>query len=123
MTGDPRRSVPRTDAVLAEPPVAAAVARLGRDLVRSAVQAAQQRVRDGDLRPDDVVAAVLAALPGTASSLQPVLNATGVLVHTNLGRAPLSPAAVAAVVAARRTTHRGPGPSPRRPRPPGGGAL
>src|SRR3954454_14780450 len=104
MTGDPRRSVPRTDAVLAEPPVAAAAARLGRDLVRSTVQAAQQRVRDGDLRPQDVVAAVLAALPGTASSLQPVLNATGVLVHTNLGRAPLSPAAVAAVVAASGTT-------------------
>src|SRR3954452_24678307 len=104
MTGDPRRSVPRTDAVLAEPPVAAAVARLGRDLVKSAVQAAQQRVRDGDLRPDDVVAAVLAALPGTASSLHPVLNATGVLVHTNLGRAPLSPAAVAAVIAASGTT-------------------
>src|SRR3954468_24024240 len=104
MTGEPRRSVPRTDAVLAEPSVAAAVARLGRELVRSTVQAVQQRVRDGDLRPDDVVAAVLAALPGTASSLQPVLNATGVLVHTNLGRAPLSPAAVAAVVAASGTT-------------------
>src|SRR3954453_12886016 len=104
MTGDPRRSVPRTDAVLAEPPVAAAVARLGRELVRSTVQAAQQWGRGGELRPDDVIAAVLAALPGTASSLQPVLNATGVLVHTNLGRAPLSPAAVAAVVAASGTT-------------------
>src|SRR3954468_1376968 len=104
MTGEPRRSVPRTDAVLAEPSVAAAVARLGRELVRSTVQAVQQRVRDGDLRPDDVVAVVLAALPGTASSLQPVLNATGVLVHTNLGRAPLSPAAVAAVAAAAGTT-------------------
>src|SRR3954471_22871549 len=104
MTGDPRRAVPRTDAVLAEPPVAAAIDRLGRDLVRSAVQVAQQRVRDGDLRPDDVVAAVLAALPGAASSLHPVLNATGVLVHTNLGRAPLSSAAVAAVVAASGTT-------------------
>src|SRR3954452_25510203 len=104
MTGDPRRSVPRTDAVLAEPPVAAAVARLGRDLVKSAVQAAQQRVRDGDLRPDDVVAAVLAALPATAGSLGPVLNATGVLVHTNLGRAPLSPAAVEAMAAAAGTT-------------------
>src|SRR4051795_12773128 len=100
MTGDPRRAVPRTDAVLAEPPVAAAIDRLGRDLVRSAVQVAQQRVRDGDLRPDDVVGAVLAALPATASSLHPVLNATGVLVHTNLGRAPLSPAAVAGVGAA-----------------------
>jgi L-seryl-tRNA(Ser) seleniumtransferase len=104
MTGDPRRSVPRTDAVLAEPAVAAAAARLGRELVKGAVRAAQLRVRDGDLRPDDVVPAVLATLPGTASSLHPVLNATGVLVHTNLGRAPLSPAAVEAVVAASGTT-------------------
>ncbi|MEU2350029.1 L-seryl-tRNA(Sec) selenium transferase [Modestobacter sp. NPDC049651] len=104
MTPDPRRSVPRTDAVLADPRVAAAAGRLGRDLVKSAVQAAQQRVRAGELAPDDVAAAVLAALPGTASSLQPVLNATGVLVHTNLGRAPWSPAAIAAVTAASGTT-------------------
>src|SRR3712207_112083 len=104
MTADPRRSVPRTDTVLAEPRVAAAAARLGRPLVKGAVQAAQQRVRTGELGPDDVVAAVLAELPGTASSLHPVLNATGVLVHTNLGRAPLSPAAVDAVVAASGTT-------------------
>ncbi|MGY2081566.1 L-seryl-tRNA(Sec) selenium transferase [Modestobacter sp. SYSU DS0657] len=104
MTTDPRRAVPRTDAVLAEPQVAAAVARLGRDLVKAAVQTAQQQVREGALPPDDVVAAVLERLPGSASSLRPVLNATGVLVHTNLGRAPLSPAAVEAVVAASGTT-------------------
>src|SRR5699024_2665677 len=36
----------------------------------------------------------------TASSLTPVLNATGILVHTNLGRAPLSPAATRAVTEA-----------------------
>src|SRR4051794_25912717 len=104
MSVDPRRNVPRTDTLLAEPPVAAAVERLGRDLVKAAVQAAQQRVRDGALVPDAVVPAVLAALPATAGSLRPVLNATGVLVHTNLGRAPLSAAAVEAVVAASGTT-------------------
>jgi L-seryl-tRNA(Ser) seleniumtransferase len=104
MTSDPRRAVPRTDAVLADPAVAAAATRLGRDLVRTAVRAAQQRVRDGALPPGDVVADVLARLPGTASSLRPVLNATGVLVHTNLGRAPLSAAALEAVAAAGGTT-------------------
>jgi L-seryl-tRNA(Ser) seleniumtransferase len=36
-------------------------------------------------------------LPHTATGLRPVLNATGVLLHTNLGRAPLSPAARAAL--------------------------
>src|SRR5919112_810039 len=101
---DPRRQVPRTDTLLADPQLAAAAERLGRDLVKAAVQDVQQRVRTGALAPADVVPAVLAGLPGTAGSLRPVLNATGVLVHTNLGRAPLSPAAVEAVVAASGTT-------------------
>jgi L-seryl-tRNA(Ser) seleniumtransferase len=101
---DPRRQVPRTDTLLADPQLAAAAERLGRDLVKAAVQDVQQRVRSGALPPAGAVAAVLAALPTTAGSLRPVLNATGVLVHTNLGRSPLSPAAVEAVVAASGTT-------------------
>ncbi|MGZ4647682.1 MAG: L-seryl-tRNA(Sec) selenium transferase [Blastococcus sp.] len=104
MTADQRRLVPRTDTLLADPQLAAAGERLGRGLVKGAVQRVQQRIRDGEVAPPDAVAAVLAALPTTASSLVPVLNATGVLVHTNLGRAPLSPAAVEAVVAAGGTT-------------------
>ncbi|MBM7808144.1 L-seryl-tRNA(Ser) seleniumtransferase [Geodermatophilus bullaregiensis] len=104
MSADLRRAVPRTDTLLADPALAAASARLGRELVKDVVRGVQQRVRDGSLGPDDAVAAVLAGLPGTAGSLRPVLNATGVLVHTNLGRAPLSAAAVEAVVAASGTT-------------------
>ena len=104
MSADPRRQVPRTDTLLADPRLAAAGDRLGRGLVKGAVQRVQQRIRDGEVAPPAAVAAVLAALPGTASSLRPVLNATGVLVHTNLGRSPLSPAAVAAVTAAAGTT-------------------
>ncbi|WP_448613527.1 L-seryl-tRNA(Sec) selenium transferase [Modestobacter sp. URMC 112] len=104
MTDDPRRQVPRTDSLLAEPRLAAAATRLGRDLVKTAVQQVQQQVRAGELPPDRAADAVLDALPGTAGSLRPVLNATGVLVHTNLGRAPLSAAAVQAVVAASGTT-------------------
>jgi L-seryl-tRNA(Ser) seleniumtransferase len=92
-TVDPRRRVPRTDAVLAEPRVAAAAERLGRARVKAVVADAQQRARDGDLDPDDVLDAVLAGLPATATALRPVINATGVLLHTNLGRAPLSAAA------------------------------
>ena len=33
----------------------------------------------------------------TASTLMPVINATGVILHTNLGRAPLSPATIQAM--------------------------
>ncbi|MFC5187549.1 L-seryl-tRNA(Sec) selenium transferase [Actinomadura harenae] len=99
-TGDPRRAVPRTDAVLADPALRDARERLGRRLVKTAVTDAQQRVRDGELAANDLVTAVLAALPEHATTLRPVLNATGVLLHTNLGRAPLSDAARDALTAA-----------------------
>ena len=104
MSADPRRQVPRTDVLLADPRLAAAGERLGRSLVKGVVQRVQQRIRNGELVPSDAVGAVLASLPGTASSLRPVLNATGVLVHTNLGRSPLSQAAVEAITAAAGTT-------------------
>jgi L-seryl-tRNA(Ser) seleniumtransferase len=97
---DRRRLVPRTDAVLADPRLLDAVARLGRGPVKAAVVAAQQRVRAGELDPADVAAAAVAALPDTAGGLRTVLNATGVVLHTNLGRAALSPAAIRAVAAA-----------------------
>lgn len=96
-TGDPRRLVPRTDVVLADPRIAAVERRLGRTLLKTAVAVAQGRARAGELAPDAVVQAVLDALPATATDLRAVLNATGVLLHTNLGRAPLSAAARAAL--------------------------
>ncbi|MDK3256818.1 L-seryl-tRNA(Sec) selenium transferase [Blastococcus capsensis] len=101
---DPRRQVPRTDTLLADPRLAGAGERLGRGLVKDAVQRVQQRVRAGAVAPGEAVEAVVAELPATASSLRPVLNATGVIVHTNLGRAPLSAAAVEAITAAAGTT-------------------
>ncbi len=101
---DDRRSVPRTDRVLADPRLAAAHERLGPALVKASVVAALEQVRCGKLAATDVVDHVLGALPGTAAALVPVVNATGVLLHTNLGRAPLSAAAVDALVAAAGTT-------------------
>ncbi|MDQ6649411.1 MAG: L-seryl-tRNA(Sec) selenium transferase [Actinomycetota bacterium] len=100
MVDDPRRLVPRTDEVLADPRLAAAVARLGRPAVKAAVVAAQARARDGEIAPDRVPDEAVRSLPTRATTLRPVLNATGVVLHTNLGRAPLSPAAVGAVTAA-----------------------
>ena len=100
---DARRLVPRTDSVLAEPAVAQAVSRLGRNAVRAAVQTAQARARVGEIAPDEVVGATLASLPPRATTLRPVLNATGVVIHTNLGRAPLSEAAIDAMSAAAGT--------------------
>ena len=97
MSEDPRRAIPRTDTLLAEPPFATAAARGGRTPGRAALGAPPQPARDGDIAPTEVAAAALAVLPARTSSLTPVLNATGVVVHTNIGRAPLSPSAVEAV--------------------------
>ena len=101
---DPRRGVPRTDTVLADPRLADVTARLGRERVKAAVASAQQAVRQGSLAAADVVDAALDALPRTATTLRPFLNATGVRLHTNLGRAPLSDAARAALARNRPGT-------------------
>jgi L-seryl-tRNA(Ser) seleniumtransferase len=97
---DGRRFVPRTDTVLADPRLAEAIPRLGRARVKASVARAQQQARSGQISPDAVADAAVAGLPRHATSLAPVLNATGVVLHTNLGRAPLSDAAVEAMAAA-----------------------
>src|SRR5260370_42181674 len=104
---DPRRQVPRTDIVLADPRLVAARERLGGSLVKAAVARAQELARSGDISPEAVADAAADALPPIAATLTPVINATGVLVHTNLGRAPLSAAARNAVQAAAGSTHVG----------------
>jgi L-seryl-tRNA(Ser) seleniumtransferase len=90
---DSRRRVPRTDALLADPRLAEAMDRLGRAIVKSAVTAAQERARSGEITAEAVADTAVASLPAGVASLRPVINATGVLLHTNLGRAPLSAAA------------------------------
>lgn len=96
---DPRRRIPRTDHLLELPEIADADPALAREVIRSA----QERARRGELAPEAVAHDVAATLRAHRPvSMRPVINATGVVVHTNLGRAPLSDAAVEAVVAASR---------------------
>lgn len=101
---DGRRRIARTDVLLTDPRLAAAAGRLGRGVVKAAVTGAQRRARAGEIPPDAVADAAVGALPPTASGLRPVINATGVLLHTNLGRAPLSDAAREAVAVASGAT-------------------
>lgn len=97
---DPRRLVPRTDTVLADPRIVAAGAHLSPKVVRAAVRDAQARARSGEISAEAVADEAIAGLPRAATSLRAVLNATGVVLHTNLGRAPLSTSALQAIAVA-----------------------
>ncbi|MPZ25691.1 MAG: L-seryl-tRNA(Sec) selenium transferase [Micromonosporaceae bacterium] len=101
---DPRRRIPRTDGLLADPRLAGVLDRYGAAAVTGAVRAAQRGAREGRIAPEQVADAAVAALPARPTSLRPVINATGVLLHTNLGRAPLSGAAVRAMQTAAGST-------------------
>jgi len=88
------------DALLDSPGIAPLLAAHPRSLVvravRETVDAA--RANGGNAPADGWDAAVRRSVARLAApSLQPVINATGVVLHTNLGRAPLAPAAIAAL--------------------------
>jgi L-seryl-tRNA(Ser) seleniumtransferase len=98
---DRRRELPSVDRLLREPEVQELLREAPRSAVvravRDSLDAARTR-RAGP--PEDWGAEVRERLSqSTRMSLRPVLNATGVVLHTNLGRAPLSEAAVAALTA------------------------
>ncbi|MFL5302644.1 MAG: L-seryl-tRNA(Sec) selenium transferase [Anaeromyxobacteraceae bacterium] len=104
LRSDEARKIPKADRLLAAAEGAGFVARLGHAAVMERVRAALEEVRGRVLRGDpcpaaaEVEAALLARLAEEArGSLRRVVNATGVVVHTNLGRAPLSEAALAAM--------------------------
>ena len=97
---DPRRRLPAVEAVLAESDVAALVTAHPRGLVVRAVRDTieQARANGGAAPSEGWGAAVRARVQRLAApSLLPVINATGVVLHTNLGRAPLARAARAAM--------------------------
>ena len=103
------RALPKVDEVLRQPAVAGLELpqTVVTDLVRESIDALRRRVLEGALEElpsmeafcEDICAAAKAA---AKPSLRPVINATGVTLHTNLGRACLSERAVAAAAAAAR---------------------
>lgn len=98
---DPRRTLPAVERLLGEPALAPLVALAGRPAVVAAARTALARARASGPPPGgDWVAEVEREVArAIRPTLRPVLNATGVVIHTNLGRAPLAGEAVAAISA------------------------
>jgi len=105
---DSRRRLPAVDDVLTHPLLASQVTRLGRGFVKSWVRDVLDTLRDCPppvpLSAAELAATVHQGLPTAPVSMRPVINATGVIIHTNLGRAPLSAAAREAMVVAGGAT-------------------
>jgi L-seryl-tRNA(Ser) seleniumtransferase len=100
------RNLPSVDALLTGPDVQAWVEHYGRELVVDTIRATlddiRQAVRSGELCPavETIVSTVGTRLRKVVQpTLRPVINATGVVIHTNLGRAPLCEAALEAMAA------------------------
>ena len=98
------RRLPSVDRLLQEEATALLVARWGHELVveaaREALAEAREAIRAGQAcpPPDNLAGEVEQRLAARLRpTLRPVVNATGVIIHTNLGRAPLSAEARAAM--------------------------
>lgn len=101
--GNAVRHLPSVDRVLAEPALADMLASYKREIVVDAVRgqlslARESALAGGDAPSSEAVANAVVKASGDAWAPwpTPVINATGVILHTNLGRAPMSAAAIAA---------------------------
>jgi L-seryl-tRNA(Ser) seleniumtransferase len=101
------RSLPSVDKLLSDPrlqPLEAVYSRsLVVDAVRQVLEESRQSISLGQPAPsaDAIVKSVFSTVESLGqSSLRPVINATGVVLHTNLGRAPLSAASIEAMTLA-----------------------
>jgi L-seryl-tRNA(Ser) seleniumtransferase len=97
------RDLPSVDLVLALPEVADAAQSFSRDwvvgLVRLELELARRRIREGEgpAEPSEVAEGVCRRIQAAVrAEPRRVINATGVIIHTNLGRAPLSRMAIEA---------------------------
>ena len=101
---DGRRALPSVGALLESGHVRELLGRAPRALVVDAIRAAVQQARDDPCHAPDDEPAWAAAIEQEVTlrerpSLRRVLNGTGVVLHTNLGRAPLATAAIDAIAA------------------------
>jgi L-seryl-tRNA(Ser) seleniumtransferase len=99
-----RERPPSMDSLLCAPEAAPLSELYGREALKEELRRA---MTEGEIQAASLIEKARKALARRfAPSLKPVINATGVLLHTNLGRAPLSPAAREALdrVAARYST-------------------
>jgi L-seryl-tRNA(Ser) seleniumtransferase len=103
---EPRRRIPSVDALLRSEPGRRASGTFGRPLVKHALSVTLEQVREAAARgteppPDDeILARALGLTSATVGGLVRVINATGVVLHTGLGRAPLPARAAAAAARA-----------------------
>jgi L-seryl-tRNA(Ser) seleniumtransferase len=104
MTKNEMRGIPPVHRFLSDPRIAAFEALQGKHPVKDAVTQTLEAVRraqnDGEVPPFEALrAAVLAKLERAQyETLLPLINATGVLLHTNLGRAPIARSALDAML-------------------------
>ena len=109
MAVDVRRKIPSVDALLRSDPARRASANLGRPLVKRTLEDVLHEARAAaalgeEPPPDDILLArALGRASRAAQGTVPVINATGVILHTNLGRAPLPERAARAAANAARS--------------------
>ena len=112
-TGALLRRLPSVDDLLRRPAIEELAARAGREVVVGAIRSVLEReraeisergaLREGQLEMERLEATIRdEAARDTSLSLRPVINATGVVLHTNLGRAPIGAAALEHLTAAAR---------------------
>lgn len=102
--------VPPVEQLLQTPAAIALIQSHGRPLtlqaIRSTLDKIRLQIKSGDNpvlnKKEIMTAAACLVKEWTRSTLEPVINASGVILHTNLGRAPLSAAAIAAMEAVAR---------------------
>jgi L-seryl-tRNA(Ser) seleniumtransferase len=106
MATEARRRIPSVDALLRSEPARRAATTFGRPVVKHAISATLDEVRaaaSNGLEPpsdEEILARAIGRAAGASHGMTRVINASGVILHTGLGRAPLPEDAARAAAAA-----------------------